>query len=1207
MPSIASNLSFLESSTGTVSITNSINASSTTTGALLVTGGAGIGGNLYVGGQVFASGGLVGAGSASSTGTTSTFFINNSTPSTSTTTGALQVTGGVGIGGALYVGSGISGNLLGGSAGAIVYQSATSTTSFLSVGSNGQILGVVSGAPAWITTGTLAAGSASTATNIAGGTAGQIPYQTAAGATSFFGAGAVGTVLTGAGTSAPVFTASPSLNALNISTYANLAITTYTQGNAYQLTYVNGALIHNPFHNMWSDKLRYNYPIQTEISVDGINYVTTTTDTITRSPFSGNVFNHTTNVNLDGSNLTSVRYTGNNLIFSSGAWIALATKFDSTASGMTVRWETSATSTASMTTLYASTVSSVGNSWTWIPTNEASATWNRFTISRNTSTGYTGTVRLVTMQWWTARPADQGSGFDSMMPIAWDNDRNITISTSTTATAYNSAALVVPGGVGIARNLIVQGTIVGGGVRATTSASPPANPIVGDIWYSSNDDVVYRQELDGAGNTIWVDITSPTVGNVNFGFQGVQGVQGPQGPQGNQGTQGIQGSTGTQGLQGNQGLQVQGIQGPQGAQGTQAAQGIQGIGGTSSFTGGTVANPINITATVSATSTTTGSLTVIGGVGIGGNLYVGGQVFVSGGLVGAGGASSTGTTSSFYISGTGSNLIVDGFVKSPYPYIGPSGIQYIQPSSNINLTAINTGTAGTSTQYIVVTPNGRFLYGSSTNANGFLYGFNIDQTTGYINPITTGSQASNIAGLAIHPNGRFLYAGAVNGTSVVPYSINSYTGALTYIGTSYSGVSQRLIIDPTGRYMYGISNGASPNTIQLYYINQTNGTLVLGPSIVSSGSGGYSHNLVIDPLGRYAYVTSGPTFGGGPWIGHYQIGSTGTLSLVSTATTVDVNSFAGVVGIDSSGRFLYASNTYGIGNSTNTIYTFVINQSTGALTTSSSVLAPSGEGFYAWLDPIRNNIFIINGSGVSTLGVYSINPANGDLSTATSITIASQQTGGNWAFDPRGRFAFQSQYQSNYVQSYAINNFAAGAATFAGPIVASSTVVSTGTNTGALVVGLGGAGIGGSLTVGNKLYIGSGLNAQTNGLAFDTNGIYRNGAGIILSGGAGVGTSPSTAGASGLVAGNNGPLDLYGGGVGNINLNAGLTYGVVVFSTLTSTSTTTGAIVVSNVGGIGVGGSVYVGNRVGFVDKTNVSRVFQVYNTVTNSLDTVFG
>jgi hypothetical protein len=54
-----------------------------------------------------------------------------------------------------------------------------------------------------------------------------------------------------------------------------------------------------------------------------------------------------------------------------------------------------------------------------------------------------------------------------------------------------------------------------------------------------------------------------------------------------------------------------------------------------------------------------------------------------------------------------------------------------------------------------------------------------------------------------------------------------------------------------------------------------------------------------------------------------------------------------------------------------------------------------------------------------------------------------------------------------------------------------------------------------------------------------------------------------------------------------------------------STSTTTGALLVS--GGVGVGGSVYVGNRVGFTNASNVSAVYQYYNTVTNSLDTVFG
>jgi hypothetical protein len=62
---------------------------------------------------------------------------------------------------------------------------------------------------------------------------------------------------------------------------------------------------------------------------------------------------------------------------------------------------------------------------------------------------------------------------------------------------------------------------------------------------------------------------------------------------------------------------------------------------------------------------------------------------------------------------------------------------------------------------------------------------------------------------------------------------------------------------------------------------------------------------------------------------------------------------------------------------------------------------------------------------------------------------------------------------------------------------------------------------------------------------------------------------------------------------------------LTVSSTVSAYSTTTGALQV--VGGIGVGDSVYVGNRVGFVNTGNVSTVYQYYNAATNSLDTVFG
>ena len=53
--------------------------------------------------------------------------------------------------------------------------------------------------------------SSNTATNIAGGTAGQVPYQTGAGVTSFYGPGTSGQILVSGGTGAPVYTNTSSI------------------------------------------------------------------------------------------------------------------------------------------------------------------------------------------------------------------------------------------------------------------------------------------------------------------------------------------------------------------------------------------------------------------------------------------------------------------------------------------------------------------------------------------------------------------------------------------------------------------------------------------------------------------------------------------------------------------------------------------------------------------------------------------------------------------------------------------------------------------------------------------------------------------------------------------------------------------------------------------------------------------------------------
>jgi hypothetical protein len=93
-------------------------------------------------------------------------------------------------------------NLASYTAGDLVYASGTTTLSKLAIGANGYVLTSNGTIPAYAAQSTLAVG---TATNLAGGIASQIPYQTGAGATSFIANGTAGQVLTSAGAGAPVW------------------------------------------------------------------------------------------------------------------------------------------------------------------------------------------------------------------------------------------------------------------------------------------------------------------------------------------------------------------------------------------------------------------------------------------------------------------------------------------------------------------------------------------------------------------------------------------------------------------------------------------------------------------------------------------------------------------------------------------------------------------------------------------------------------------------------------------------------------------------------------------------------------------------------------------------------------------------------------------------------------------------------------------
>jgi hypothetical protein len=141
--------------------------------------------------------------------------------------------------GSMYVNSArFADELTGGAAGSIPYQSGANDTTFLAIGTNGFVLTSNGSAPVWQAISGLSAGSATTATNLAAGTVGQIPFQTAAGATSFFGAGTAGQLLMSAGTTStgPVFTNTSSIY-VNSSRFAD----ELTGGAVGGLPYQSGA------------------------------------------------------------------------------------------------------------------------------------------------------------------------------------------------------------------------------------------------------------------------------------------------------------------------------------------------------------------------------------------------------------------------------------------------------------------------------------------------------------------------------------------------------------------------------------------------------------------------------------------------------------------------------------------------------------------------------------------------------------------------------------------------------------------------------------------------------------------------------------------------------------------------------------------------------------------------------------------------------
>jgi hypothetical protein len=123
-------------------------------------------------------------GAIAGAGTVTSVDGSGGTTGLTLTGGPITAAGTLTLGGTLITSNGGTG-LSSYTAGDLLYYATGTTLSKLAIGSSTHVLTSSGTAPQWTDPATMTVGTATSATNVAGGTANQIPYQTGAGATSF--------------------------------------------------------------------------------------------------------------------------------------------------------------------------------------------------------------------------------------------------------------------------------------------------------------------------------------------------------------------------------------------------------------------------------------------------------------------------------------------------------------------------------------------------------------------------------------------------------------------------------------------------------------------------------------------------------------------------------------------------------------------------------------------------------------------------------------------------------------------------------------------------------------------------------------------------------------------------------------------------------------------------------------------------------------
>ena len=1183
--------------TGEIQVVNSTSNNGTTnTGALTVVGGVGIGRDLRVGGTITATNvaisgtinaqGLVYQDASGKLISQPNIFYNTSTQ--------------------VLVGTITrANNLTGGTIGSIPIQSNNGITTFITPGSIGQVLlwDSLTNTPTW---GPMSEGTinlANTATNLAAGAAGNVVYQSAAGATAYLANGADNSVLTfNTGTLAPQWS-TPNTLSVGFASSASYATSSTYSVNADLATTATHALLADTAtyalfagtatralladtatHALLADTATYALLAETStyaLLANTASYALladTATYALLANTASYALLAETATYALLANTATyallaetathalladTATYA---LLASTASYALLAETATHALLADTATYAISADFATSATYAFTATYAEIGGqssialnlsggSAGQIPYQSDSGVTNFFgpgnagEILISAGTTSTGPVFTSTSSFRVGYADNVTGGSTGTIVYQTDTDATGMLSISSTAGSILVSNGTVP-------QYVSQVQAIPNGVENYSTASGQSLVItqgglgvVGDSYFSNNVNVANALYV---GGDLYVDGTQFIVSSQTIAT----------------GDKTLTLSTGasTALLAADSGLQVGNVAAPY------ASFLFDGVG--SWVTGGSDGTALKVTSSASVYSANSGALQVTGGVGVSGSMFVAGDV----------------TATTFFGNLTG-----------------------------VATTATRALLADTATHAI-----------SADFATSATYAFTatyaeIGGNSAFASTASWASTASNIDG-------------GLSGS--LPYQSTSGITTFLGIGTStYLLTSNGFVPQWTSLGDLSSGNTAFADNVkggtdgQLVYQLTTSSTGFAGPGnvgeiLVSNGTSGplYTSTSSIH-VGRADTSTLA------------LLANTATLALNANTATLALNAITATYAVNilggSTGSVVYQTgeNTTGLlaGSSTNSILTYVDNAPSwsttatlsGGVASSSTVdlqtlkitnggLGVTGDSYFANYVGVGGSINVANTSYINNSRIlvaqdvatdtFNFNNATDSFSTTTGAVVVAGGVGIGKTLNVGSSATILSTLASTAtVQDNAL--YVAGGVGIAkslyvtGPAIFNDNVIFAGTATYVYST--------------NTVYTDNLINLHVPVGSTGTNHDW------IVDDGQDIGLvfhyykgSADKNAFIGL-ANDTGYLEWYNDGNEVGSVFTGTTYGtfktgsIILADTTASTNATTGALKVS--GGVGVADSVYVGNRVGFTNASNVSAVYQYYNTVTNSLDTVFG